>query len=227
VQPNKGKFGSFVGCAIEEKASWQLNQNFVNGTWNSTDCSSFGGTIQTPLQTAKNGDCAILLQQAGPEGTGLVTYTPLFSTNSADRGETRGSSLTKSQIIGICLGALCAVLLAIGLLFFLRHRKKRNAETEEFEKAELPDSAVERQAKIATSPIPAYSGIELEAIEKTELPADIPSELGGKEKHELDGTEKIEVDADEAMKIYELSGSPIDRDRKFSFDNQVDTIIKY
>jgi hypothetical protein len=242
TRSNEGKFGSFVGCTDDEKVAWEYNQDYINGGWNSTRCSSLGGMIQTPSPTQAS-DCEILLRQAGPDGTGTVTYTPPVPTGIDSPKESKETSLTELQKIGISLGAVfTAILVAAFLLFrwFRRKRKAKSTEIEEIQKAELPDSSVEPSSQSITIPSIAHIGCELdgneqvelaadvphelEGTEKTELAADNPHELGGTAKHELDGNEKNESEDEEA--IYELSSSPVERERKFSFDNDVDTIIK-
>jgi hypothetical protein len=236
----QGEFGSYAGCVQQERVSWQFNQNFVKGTWNATDCISSGGEVQTPSPTEETSECGVLLRQAGPEGTGTITYTPTTSAELIKNHEIRGNSLTKSQQIGISVGLLFTIILLTAFLFLWRYRrtkKIRPLEVSEFEKSELPDNSIERQVKIDIHPANLDADCELDGNEKLELAASVPHELEGagqsdlgvlvpqeiegNQKHELAGNCSVHEDV-----VHELPASPIAQQSRYSFNSQVDTIIK-
>jgi hypothetical protein len=237
--PEKGQYGAFVGCLEHEMVAWQYDQNFVKGKWNSTECIAQGGTIQTPSSVAS--DCEVLLQQAGPDGTGTVTYTPLIPTGSGNEIQNNKDSLTRAQGIGISVGAVLVSILLAMILFYVRLRRKQNAksvDTGGFLKVELPGSSAEQHIRAVINPSNQDLGRELDGQAKVELDADVPKEregdcqpeLAADVPHEIEGEEKHEMDAAEKVDlvevIHEMSATPIHRERPFSFDRDADTIIK-
>ena len=157
----EGQFGSFMLCNYTERASWMQHQNYIAQGNDSAACISGGGALQqaTPL-TSLPGDCQILLRQAGPNGTGTVTYDP--STNSTESASSfsrpNKSSLKPGAMAGIGVGIsiLVIVLSITGAYCCWRKRRGKGSLSsngrveDEYHKAELPDTTIPRDAMVET-----------------------------------------------------------------------------
>jgi hypothetical protein len=183
-----------------ERASWVFNQLFLSGTTNTTQCNSVGGIIQTPVpSTSIPNDCEIFLRQAGPDGLGTVTFTPLPSSNPTKNngGHTNNRSLTSASKAGIGVSVVVITLLLLAMIAtYIRFQKKKKIslppEREEFQKAELPDSEIAKSPSSARQQRPEIGGgqmIEIDGSEKIELDASDQVEIDGYQTLEIDGTE--------------------------------------
>ncbi|KAF2666172.1 hypothetical protein BT63DRAFT_458535 [Microthyrium microscopicum] len=188
--PSVGQWGSFGGCNATERGSWILNRAFKAKNSDAGLCQSLNGTIiRSTVQDPPN-DCKIMLAQAGPQGTGEVTYSaPELSREKRPGDIGDGATPSGSRIIPMVVVPVVLLLFIIGLLlFYLRWRRNNMKKQDEvFEKAELPGDAV--AAKASSSPLTlnttelSVTGNELnEADPDTAL-----VELSGRDIQELDG----------------------------------------
>jgi hypothetical protein len=155
--------------------------------------------------------CSDLLRQAGPAGTGQVTFVPLFDENlgnSSELEEKRGHYLpTEAKAgIGVGLGIFLALLAVGGLLFCRRAKRRKKEQTssaltrEEFNKSELPDNAVPAGKCLPT---------EIDGNEKLELEASERVELGGLRGTEMEGIPLAEIDTH--AELFELPAPSSER----------------
>jgi hypothetical protein len=172
----EGQYGSFQRFNLTERASWTYQQNYIAHGNDSAECSSAGGVIRqaTPLPSLAN-DCQVLLRQAGPDGTGTVTSTPLsLPTEPKSFVSPTTNSLHTGAKVGIGIGISCFVILCLLLGTYLWARKRRAraaASIEEYQKAELPDTFIQPGVKDETL---------LDSTEVGELGgSDVPVEVSG------------------------------------------------
>jgi hypothetical protein len=195
--------------------SWELQQHYLHNNNDSTACSSAGGVIQQPSPLAgQPSDCQVLLRQAGPEGTGTITFTPAPPTQSTLFDSPTSSSLPVAAKIGIGV-TISAVSIFIATLVALYYRAKRKkhspsqlepSSADTYQKQELPDNSV--------TP-PEGHKILLDSAEIKELEGATARldqeqlhELGGNPMNETDGNQIEELGGNE---IEELDGNPIEK----------------
>jgi hypothetical protein len=181
---------------------------------NPAACTSSGGVLSETVNSgAQMDDCKAILQQAGPQGTGIITYSSLPHPKKVSRG-----GLSASENIGLAIGVILVVIISTAsFLWLLRQRSKkatlvkdnRDDGTDNFGKVELPTNSssseknVEGKAELPYSPVSSddkwKSGVEeIERIEKD-----------GEEKFELDvGMGFIEMPTDYNNRA-ELADTPM------------------
>ena len=73
-----GFYPSYRFCNMTERAGWALNQQYLAAGGNDPSaCAAAGGEAQDPTPARMAGpECEALLRQAGPAGTGTITFTP-------------------------------------------------------------------------------------------------------------------------------------------------------
>jgi hypothetical protein len=196
-----GIYDSYVWCTTFQQGSWKINQLYTSQGNNASVCSAYGGVTQqpTPLES-QDSDCQVLLRQAGPQGTGSVTYFPSIATMRRSSDSDKRDPLTSASKTGIGVGvaiASCIVIASIVAFFIRARRKARNATKEsgvEDEKAEL-----DGQGSSINQP--------------TQLDSREISELGGLERSEMGG----------GGEVYELTvevgGSPVELEAPTSIAN--------
>ena len=138
----------------------------------------------------------MLLRQAGPDGTGLVTFTP---TPMADRpGKGSHLSLAAKVGIGVTIGVVLIVI-AILALFYRSRKKSSPSRAQEFGKPELEDTSKTSKAYLSSPGRYGTDGtipVELDAPERFEAVDGQIHELSpNEERHEV-----------EVREIYELPG---------------------
>jgi hypothetical protein len=210
---NTGQYGAFSVCNSTERGSWILDQMYKASNKDPSVCTSTGGVlVGVANPVAQLDDCRAILRQAGPQGTGTITYSSLPIGRKVSRG-----GLSAAENIGLAIGILLVVMISAASILLLRRRKGRKRSVEEnnkdgtdnFGKVELPTNPASRDRKLdgkAELPYsPAYTDKkwdgQVERIERIEK--------DGEEKFELDvGTEYIEMPT-EYNKRVELEGSPL------------------
>jgi X8 domain len=139
-----GRYGAFSVCNKDQRISWVLNRHYLSQKRDQSACTLLGGTIQTPKKQQSK-QCQYLLRQAGPNGTGEVVQTPDEDSLSDQSGQNGLSAAAKGGI-----GAAVAIFVLLSIVAFIlrqRWRRKNQTQPEQFQKAELPDSAVPRVKK--------------------------------------------------------------------------------
>jgi hypothetical protein len=200
VNTTQGRYGTFSNCNATERASWMLNQLYINEGKNAAICTSNGGIVQSESQSKT---CKPMLAQAGPLGTGVVTIRDVEKESGPGRYGDPKHVLETASIVGIVIGvALFVTIIAVSTICHLRKRKNR---------VPLPSSAVSSNSEPA-----GYQGIQT----KAELPANsvdqaAKGELSDSQVFELDSQPKVvEVDsqniveAAEGETITELEDAP-------------------
>jgi hypothetical protein len=181
LNATEGRYDSFNLCNYTERASWAHQLNYIAQGNESAACSAQGGIIRQATPSASlPTDCQVLLRQAGPEGTGTITFEPAtVATKSGSSSSSSRTVLKSGAKAGIVTGVCTFVILsvAIGVYIWLRKGKmgKNNLLPEAagngFQKAELADTQMSPAEKA-----------QVDSIEATELPgSDGRRELRGKE----------------------------------------------
>jgi 1,3-beta-glucanosyltransferase GAS1 len=119
TDPVSGKSGSYVMCNVTEKESWVLDKLYRSSDNDRSACISSGGQIQQDIELSSH--CKIFLDQAGPEGYGIVTHD-IKAIQITDAG---GDSFGTAAKIGIAIGVVGAIIITTGLVIWLRARRKR------------------------------------------------------------------------------------------------------
>jgi hypothetical protein len=191
LEYSSGVYGTYGSCAPLEINSWILNQLFIQKGQSADACISAGGVMQSPIpSSSRQSDCDSYLQQAGPDATGRITFTP--SPIAVKSVEHPSVSTVNNKIkIGVVLGVTIFVILCISFAMAMRMRRKRvkrktENELATFEKTELPGESLSLSPKPLT--------VELDSPEK--------HELQGSMVHEAEGESKIEIGSD--TQVYEL-----------------------
>jgi hypothetical protein len=189
---NTGQYGTFSVCNSTERGSWIMDQMYKGMKKNTTICTSIGGVlIPTADSTAQSDDCRTILAQAGPQGTGVVTYSSLSNGKRLMHG-----GLTSSEKIGLAIGIVLGVVFLAATILWL-YRRKRTALSSEHNKEVGTDSF--GKVELPVNP----SSTDKNMVGKAELPYN-PVSLNKKwasevkeiEQVEIDGKEKFELDAD-------------------------------
>jgi hypothetical protein len=189
-----GAYGAFLGCNVTEQASWALSRFGARDNKDTSTCSSMNGTIQRPTPpNLQASDCAVLLEQAGPEGTGLVTFIPAALSRS--NSTANGKKTSPAMQVGVAFGAILIVLLVAFFILFRRARrniKRKSVEVQEFQKSELEDNSeklrlerVERMLQLDSLQRHEL-GDKAEVQQRSELENNERAELGSEgERYEL------------------------------------------
>jgi X8 domain len=183
VNTTSGQYGAFSVCNKTERSSWVLNQLYISDTAKEETCRSLNGIVvqkgtSEPLQYS----CKVALEQAGPEGTGTVTYAG--ERDSASKGLSTAGRVAIGSVVGV------VVCLAIGgFLWFRRLKKNRSASqnTESWGKAELPDNTVIPEQRL-------------------------PTEISGQERLEIGGSVRLEADDTVLNELPTISNEPVELD---------------
>lgn len=123
IDSHAGHFGAYQMCNTTEKASWVFNQ-FHLSTGDQSVCGSSGGLLQKEIPDKDiSTNCKIFLKQAGPNGTGTVTFDPV--DKSPRNFEVGPDTLSTGKKVGIGIGVLSGVLVLAVFLIWLRKRSKR------------------------------------------------------------------------------------------------------
>jgi X8 domain len=187
-----GIWGSFVMCNGTERTSWAFNLQYLRSRNDSSACNSLGGILQNPKpQDSLPNDCKVLLRQAGPEGSGTVTFFPTATSDSrsefveSSRELNRGSKIA----IGVSIGSVALLVITL-LLYFRNRRRKRMRLPEpkgnEYQTPELPSDKMAAEKTVVTL---------LDSTQIIELEAPQPSELEDKGINELEALEMLELEA--------------------------------
>jgi hypothetical protein len=138
------RYGAFIGCNATERVSWTMNQLYRSRGNNTAACTSAGGLVRTPANSPSR-QCILLLNQAGPDGTGVVRQTQLKDASLGEGSESRHGIIGSSAKAGIGVAVAALVLLAAGI-FLLRRRRLRRKESltvkPNSESTEMPDTSV-------------------------------------------------------------------------------------
>jgi X8 domain len=190
TDPENGRHGSYALCNMTEKASWVINKFYLSLNGDKSSCTSSGGLLREGQVNGTSVDCKNYLDQAGPEGTGIVTYR----TKEAQMNVTDGHSIGTGAKAGIAIGVIGALALAIVLVLWrliMKKRKKQKLEglIEVPDEPPATDTSEESNAGNGSN----SAGQEQEHESGGE---DQRHQLDdGYERHELDGKEKrIELD---------------------------------
>jgi hypothetical protein len=204
TRPNisEGLYPSYIFCNNTESLSWELQQQYLLNNNDSTACSSAGGVIQQAIpMTSLASDCKEFLRQAGPDGTGTITFTPTSTIQSNSLNSQPSGLKTRAKIgIGVGVGSfgiLTATLLA--LYWRVKRGGRSSSQLDEYQKAELPDNSVV---------VPIVSEILLDGAEINELEG-ATAELDHEQVNELCSIQVNEIDGGQ---IVELDGASIDRE---------------
>jgi hypothetical protein len=201
-----GIYGAYLGCNVTEQASWALNKFGAD----QGACSSINGTLQKPTPSKlQGGDCAVLLEQAGSEGTGLVTFTPTAFPKS--NSSANGRRMSTAMQVGLAFGAIFILTLVAFFILFKRAQRKskrKSVEVREFQKVELEDNSekvraerIDRMQQLDSSQRFELAGTS-SSQKHTELEANGRVELGHEgERHELPST---------GSELTELEGRSLD-----------------
>jgi hypothetical protein len=180
-----GFYSSYRFCNLTERAGWAVNQQYLAaGGSDPAACAAAGGVLQAPTPARLAGpDCETLLRQAGPAGTGTITFTPGLRAGGDPRGGGGGGGTPVGSVVGGVLGAVAAVALAAGLA--LRHRARRKRERRRLLEAEEAAGGGQGGAA-AGGALPAEAKVGAE---------------GDAAARELDGTEQVEIDGNETFEM--------------------------
>jgi hypothetical protein len=198
VQGNStaGVYGAFLGCSLAEVSSWIFTK-VVEEHNDSALCKSLAGTTQTPTSSpSQDSDCRILLDQAGPDGMGVVTYKPETKSTVNNSGIKSGSKISTQAAVATGVGIFIGLILISILILAIRARRRRkggakNNDLQEFGKAELEDNSNTIQTKGLTN---------TDALGWSELLA----EGDGSQRRELGADGPVEIDTD--AKRFEIGG---------------------
>ena len=216
MNSTEGIYGSFSGCKSSEQQSWAFNQYYLAHDKNSSSCSSIGGTTKQPIPpTSQTTDCRILLDQAGPLGTGTVTFTPTLEANVTANHTNGSTGRSRESIkIGVSIGAaVFLIILSAITILFIRRRKKAKA------------TKATKAAKAESAQDSSFQKPELDGNSAANKKDDMP---------QIDGTGITELDAtsgaDDINKdtLHELPGSeinPIELDSTHAVNPRVDMIV--
>jgi X8 domain len=198
---SEGLYPSYLFCNNTESLSWELQQQYLHNGNDSAACSSAGGVIQHAIPTTSlPSDCREFLRQAGPDGTGTITFTPTSTIQSNFLNSQSSDLQTRTKIgIGVGIGSFGIFAATLLALYWRAKRKGRSSsQLDEYQKAELPDNS---------AVVPIGSEILLDGAEINELEG-ATAELDQEQVNELCG---IQVNEIGGGKIVELDGDPIDR----------------
>jgi hypothetical protein len=192
----------------QEQSSWILNRLFVSKNRDPGICTSAGGTVKSALPINRlQSDCQVLLQQAGPEGTGKVTNFPSPVKSPGDSGR----KLSSLQIgLGVGLPIFASILGVIFVLYMRRKRRVKHQNPPEgddnlvnffdnndnnlaYVKAELEDTAV--------VPKPKDPGLELDSSLTHEMEAPLTSEMEAPLVYELEERQFAELDTETRQEV--------------------------
>jgi X8 domain-containing protein len=200
---NKGTYGAFSACNYTEQRSWTLNQIYVTQNRSEKACKDHGGIYRPTNTTLPNEDCRILLDQAGPQGTGTVTYTPTAVLEDLTFPTLVHKSLSPGAKIGVIISScLIFIILLVTALLCYRHKQRRKLELQQkkdfetsyaFGKSELEDSS---PAALANR---ALRTNEVDGSSIGELPTD------DTEVRELETPGRVELDSPDTQVKAELS----------------------
>lgn len=194
-----GEAGAYDSCTIEEKVAWTFDQYYQSKGRDPAACKSQGGILRDANQSEMQApDCVTFLKQAGPQGRGVVTYTP---EPVAPGGSNR---LNTGAKIGIGVGiAVFLVILASTMALFCIWARRRIKERQQSQPNEAEGTSSHQERP------------EIQA-ERNESQDTERNELGGAESHrEIAGHERLELETSEVVEIsdvgnaYELSATPI------------------
>jgi hypothetical protein len=126
----------------------------------------------------------VLLRQAGPLGTGAITYSPLPKDQNDSRATPGGhGSLAKPGEIGLGIGIVIAVFLfSVGSFLLFRRRKKEKAPSQEMDKSD--DF---RKAELPGSPVASHRNF--------------PIEIDGYERKEMDSSPRVQDDKGDLFEL--------------------------
>jgi hypothetical protein len=204
--PMMAQLAAFHGCNSTEKVSWAFNKFTESKNNDPAACNSINGTTQQPIGSAsQDSGCEDLLRQAGPEGTGTITYipSPISKSNAVSNKEAEGIHLNTAAKAGIGVGiAILFSFVIIAIFVRARRKKKSNLnEVKGFQKPELEDNSNTLKEKVEC--LDGLERIELDAqgdsVQRTELGVSERSEMDvDGERHEIgvDG-ERYELPSDE------------------------------
>ena len=202
--PASGTYGAFKGCNTTERVSWALTKHLDMQNNDSAACSAVDGHYQQPKTSpSQDGECETLLRQTKPEGTGLVTFTPVAMSKNGKMGNlTDGNDLTSAAKAGIGIGITLIILVITVVVVFIRHWKKQKAKSmlgsnDELGKAELEGTSISRDGS---------GPVFLDGLEKTELEAHETVEMGN-------GRERFELPVGAQHELYELE-SPVEETKR-------------
>jgi X8 domain len=200
-----GEYGSYIMCNATEKGSWVLNR--LHSDQKGTTCTSEGGLIQEPKPLSP--ECKILLDQAGPNGTGVVTYIP-----EEKYVILKGSKpLQTGAKVGIVFGVLVALVLTVGLIICIRLRTRRMKfkATQQVQELSATMGPSKKEAKESKS---SHITHEIDGIELQELSASST----GTELQELSATENElrELEGDGINDIQTVEPIPPAYEKKMS-----------
>jgi hypothetical protein len=199
------QFPAFGGCNNTEKASWAFSKFTESKNNDPAACNSIDGTTQQPIGSkSQDSGCEDLLRQAGPEGTGTITYipSPISKSNAVNNKEASGIHLKAAAKAGIGVGILTLFTFVIIAMFVRARRKKKSNlnEVKEFQKPELEDNSKTLEERAEN--LDGSERIELDAqgdgVQRTELGVSERQEMGvNGERHEIgvDG-ERYEIGVD-------------------------------
>jgi hypothetical protein len=192
--------GAWQGCNTTEKISWTLNALYKSRGSNASACSSVGGVVRRPVPTASLArDCQSMLSQAGPDGRGQITITPIPLKDSLllTREDIEGSGLTRSAKIGISVGVVVGIVLLILLIFlrfyFKAKRKKRDSALEDSkeQRVEQLDGNEVKELDTSARQLGSNELYELETPSAVELPAVGVHELSAEDNRVVKNIEKV------------------------------------
>ena len=117
-----GKYGAYSVCNATERSSWAYDQLYIAQGRNLGACNSLGGIIHQPTPSASQAaDCQAYLRQAGPAGTGVITFVPHGNSTQ----HTAPTPLRATAKAGIAVGAILAAIVIVSLIYFFRRFQKK------------------------------------------------------------------------------------------------------
>jgi hypothetical protein len=208
----EGFYPPYRFCNITERAGWAFNQNYLaSNSTGAAACAAAGGLLQEPTPPRMAGpECDALLRQAGPSGTGVITFTPGASAGHPPAG---GGGARVGSIVGGVLAAVAAVAVAAGLALWHRARRRGDERRQRALVHEMEEDRGAAEAKVGGGGGGGGGGGD-GAAEARELDGTAQVEIGGNETYEMagDSAPPLEMDGEAAAELFELEGEGSIRD---------------
>jgi hypothetical protein len=159
-----GTYGAYSACNNSQQLSWIMNHDYLSNKSTSPNCDYSGWGQLKPVSPAVP-QCQKLLDQAGPQGTGIVT-----TNTDTDQGRSRGLSSGAKAGIAIAVAFVC-ILVGVGVFICVKRTMAK--------KAPIP---VEGGLEVGEAP-PEFSALRRAELETNDIgnPSIRQREFGGNE----------------------------------------------